>query len=88
MGGRVLESVWAILVTMDVIACTIWLASLYVFNLAGKPTGRQTISGYVGKAAYNKNAWALRTQNVINHCASVCGDSPNHCYRMYLLGQG
>lgn len=64
----------ALLIMLDVVACTLWLAPLHVLGLADKPTGRQLISGYVGKALVNGHKWAKPVAAAID---AVFGE--NHC---------
>lgn len=70
---------------LDIIACFLWLAPLYIVGLADRPTGRQTISGYVGKAAFNGHRWGKRAAAVIDWLAIQVGDGPDHCHRAYLF---
>ena len=70
---------------LDIVICFFWLAPLYLVGLADKPTGRQLISGYVGKAAYNKHKWGIRAAKVIDWMAEKLGDGPDHCYRAYIF---
>lgn len=51
MSARLGTAVMALLKAIDILACTIWLAPLYVVGLADKPTGRRMISSYIGEAA-------------------------------------
>lgn len=72
--GHVLR---ALLIVLDIIACFLWLAPLYLMGLASRPTGRQLISAYTGRAAINGNAWALRLEKIIDallgkgHCRAT-----------------
>ena len=84
MISRLTESFWAILIALDVLLCALWLAPLYALGLAGKPTGRQLISTYVGEAQHNGMKWAKVPAAVIDFGAELLGDGPDHCYRMYL----
>lgn len=70
---------------LDILGCTIWLSLLYPFGLADRPTGRQLVSGYVGKAAFNGAPWGHRAAAVIDWSASRLGDGPDHCLRAYLF---
>ena len=74
----------ALLKAIDILLCTIWLAPLYVFNLADKPSGRQMISSYVGKAAYNGHYWGIAAEHIIDTLFELLGDRPGHCLRAYL----
>lgn len=56
----------ALLVAIDILLCTVWKAPLYVVGLAEKPTGRQLISQFVGKAAINGHRWARIVEAIIN----------------------
>lgn len=80
---RVQASAWALLIALDVLACTLWLAPLHALGLADKPTGRQMISGYVGKAAYNGHRWAFLPERLID---GLFGRG--HCLKAYLRGLG
>lgn len=42
-----------LLTVLDLLACTAWLSLLQPFGLADRPTGRQLVNGYVGKAAFH-----------------------------------
>jgi len=77
------QSLWALLKALDILACTLWLAPLYVFGLADKPTGRRMISSYVGEAAANGHRWARRAAAVIDYAAIALGDAQGHCDRAY-----
>lgn len=88
MKARAWESFIAFLIAVDILACTIWLAPLYVFGLADRPSGRQMISSYVGKAAFNGHRWARRLAAVINWAFELMGDGPDHCHRAYLHYRG
>jgi len=81
--ARVKASLRAWLIALDVLACAVWLGLLYLANLADKPTGRQTISGYVGKAALHGHRWAFLPERLID---AVIGQG--HCLRAYQQGQG
>ncbi|MCB4861982.1 hypothetical protein K7W03_20530 [Sphingobium sp. PNB] len=69
---------------LDILACALWLAPLYVVGLADCPTGRQMISSYVGQAANNGHRWAIIAASVIDHLARLLGDDPRHCERSFL----
>lgn len=69
----------------DIVVCYLWLAPLYLFGLADRPTGRQLISGYVGKGAHHGQPWAIRSAKVIDWLSAKLGDEPNHCKRAYLF---
>ncbi|MBB5985939.1 hypothetical protein [Sphingobium lignivorans] len=56
----------AALIVLDIIACFVWLAPLYLLGLASRPNGRQLISAYTGRAAINGHRWALRLERVID----------------------
>lgn len=68
---------------IDILGCTVWLSLLYPFGLADRPTGRQLVSGYVGKAAFHGQRWGLRVAKAIDWCALRLGDGPDHCRRAY-----
>ena len=80
---RLKASAWALLIALDVLVCTLWLAPLHLFGLADQPTGRQMISGYVGKAAFNGHRWARLPERLID---ALFGEG--HCLRSYLRGLG
>lgn len=63
---RLGHCIMPLLTAFDLLACTIWLSLLYPIGLADRPTGRQLISGYVGKAAANGTRWGLRAAAVID----------------------
>jgi hypothetical protein len=83
MTKRFLEVVVALLIAGDIFICTLWLGTLYIFGLADRPTGRQLISSYVGKALTNGHRWAVRAAAVIDKGAMLLGDRPDHCARAY-----
>lgn len=85
---RLGESLIALLKAGDILLCTIWLAPLYVFGLADRPSGRQLISSYIGKAARNGHYWARAAAEVIDGIAEALGDKPGHCLRAYLHYRG
>lgn len=80
---RINESSIALLKAEDILACTLWLAPLYILGLSDKPTGRQMISSYVGKAAHNNHKWAILLARLIDSVARFLGDKPDHCYRAW-----
>lgn len=84
MLSRLVESFWAIMTALDILLCACWLSPLYIVGLAGRPTGRQLISTYVGEAQHNKMKWARIPAAVIDFGAELLGDGPDHCYRTYL----
>jgi len=86
--ARLKVSVWALLKALDILACTLWLAPLYVLGLADRPSGRQMISSYVGKAAFNGHYWAIALEHIIDFGAEALGDKPGHCLRAYLHYRG
>lgn len=88
MIARLGTSIMALLKALDILACTIWLAPLYVFGLADRPSGRQMISSYVGLAASNGHRWAKRAAAVIDWAFELMGDKPDHCRRAYLHYRG
>ena len=80
---RLGQSVFALLVALDILLCTMWLAPLYVFGLADKPTGRRMISSYIGMAASNGRRWARIAAAAIDYSAVAIGDAPEHCKRAF-----
>lgn len=84
---RLGQSILAVLIAVDILACAVWLALLYPLRLADRPTGREMISSYVGEAAHNGRAWAKYAAAVIDTVACWLGDSPNHCYRAFKFYQ-
>lgn len=83
MTSRLRDSAWALLIALDILACTLWLAPLYVVGLADRPSGRQMISSYVGKAAANGHRWARIAAFLIDRGALLLGDAPDHCDRAF-----
>lgn len=77
--SRLGEMIYSAAILIDVIACFIWLAPLYVVGLASKPNGHQMISAYVGRAAINRHRWAARAAAVID---TLFWWMPDHCQRM------
>lgn len=88
MIARLRASVWALLLSIDILACTLWLAPLHVFGLADRPTGRMMISSYVGRAAHNGMRWGLIAAAVIDWLACRCGALPDHCERTWRFYHG
>lgn len=89
MRERLVVAFWALARSLDIFVCTwFWLAPLYVFGLADRPSGRQMISCYVGNAAMNGMRWAIRAAAIIDWLACKVGDKPNHCSRSYLRYKG
>lgn len=84
MTARLGHSVLALLIALDVLLCALWLAPLYLVGLASRPTGRQLISGYVGKARLNGHRWARLAGAAIDWLFARLGDGPDHCTRVYL----
>ena len=84
MTDRAKEAAWALLRAFDILACTLWLAPLYVFRLADRPSGRMMISSYVGQAAFNGMRWGRRAAAVIDWLACRLGDEPYHCHRAFI----
>jgi hypothetical protein len=88
MKARLGTSLLALLRAADILLCTLWLAPLYVVGWADKPSGRQMISSYVGKAAENRRIWALVAEAVIDTFAVALGGEPYHCRRAYFHYRG
>lgn len=84
MIARIKASVWALLKAIDILFCTVWLSTLYIFKWADKPSGRQMISSYVGQADFNGMRWGRRAAAVIDWFACLVGDEPKHCHRAYV----
>ncbi len=80
---RLRHSAAALLRALDILACAIWLGTLYPFGLADRPYGRETISAYVGLAQYNAMPWGIRAAAVIDWLAQRVGEGPGHCRRAY-----
>lgn len=74
---RIGHVVHGLLIVIDIAVCFVWLAPLYLVGLAGRPTGRQMISSYVGRALINGHRWARVAARVID---AVMGKS--HCLAM------
>lgn len=83
MSQRLGIALFALLRALDILACTLWLAPLYVLALADRPSGRQMISSYVGKAASNGHRWGQIAARLIDRVAMLLGDRPDHCLRAY-----
>jgi len=81
--ARLRDSLLALLRACDILLCTLWLAPLYVAGWADKPSGRQMISSYIGKAAANGHRWARWAAAVVDYFAVALGDVPGHCNRAY-----
>lgn len=88
MKARLRHSAMGLLIALDVLLCALWLALLHPFNLASRPTGRQLISGYVGKAAHNGHRWGRIAALVIDWLFWALGDGRDHCRRTYLSDRG
>lgn len=88
MTERLRVSLWALLKALDILACTLWLAPFYVVGLADRPSGRQMISSYVGKAAANGHRWGRIAATLIDMGAVALGDGPGHCHRAYIRYRG
>lgn len=73
----------AVLRVTDIVLCLLWLSPLYLIGLADRPTGRQLISGYVGKAAHHGHKWAVPVARWIDWLACKLGDEKEHCRRAY-----
>jgi hypothetical protein len=84
IADRIRASIWAMLKAIDILLCTIWLAPLYICNLADKPSGRQMISSYVGQADFYGTRWGRRAAAFIDWGAKLLGDEPDHCRRAFL----
>ena len=84
---RIGQCALPVLLAFDLFACTLWLSLLYPFGLADRPTGRQTISCYVGKAEATGTRWGGRMAGILNWIAMRFGDAPDHCRRSYEFWQ-
>lgn len=84
---RLLVIAGALLFLLDTVVCFLWIAALYLVGLADRPTGRQLISAYVGRAAINGWRWALRAEKVVNWIMQPF-DGPDHCRRCALRYAG
>lgn len=80
---RMGECILPLLRAFDILCCTIWLASLYPFGLASRPSGREMISSYIGEAQHNGHRWAARAAAVIDWIAMKLGDRSDHCLRAF-----
>lgn len=74
---RIGHVIQGMLILIDIAACFAWIAPLYLVGLADRPTGRQMISCYVGRALINGHRWARIAARVID---AVMGKS--HCLLM------
>lgn len=87
--SRLVSANVAMLKAHDILLCTLWLAPLYVVGLADRPSGRQMVSSYIGKAAHNGHHWAKRAETVIDWVfETFFNDRPRHCYRAFRHYQG
>ncbi len=77
-------SAFAILVSLDILLCTIWQGALYPFGLASKPSGRRMISSFVGEAAFNGHRWGIILATIIDRAFLAMGDKPEHCHRAFI----
>jgi hypothetical protein len=86
--ARARTSCSAVWKSVDILWCTLWLAPLYLIGLADFPSGRQMISSYVGKAAFNGHRWAVFVSKFINAMARLFDHKPDHCRRAYFHYRG
>jgi len=73
------------LILIDIALCLAWPAPLYLIGgerWASRPTGRQMISAYIGRASINGMRWARRAEAIIDWLFERLGDRPAHCARM------
>lgn len=82
--ARIWRSIFAVMVSLDILLCTVWQGVLYPFGLASKPSGRRLVSSFVGEAAFNGHRWAIRLAAVIDRLFLALGDKPEHCLRAYI----
>lgn len=80
--GRAKAVIHAALVLLDVIGCFLWIAPLHLVNLASRPTGRQMISAYIGRAALNGHRWARIAAWPIDRLFRLLDGRGEHCLRM------
>lgn len=82
--ARIWRSAFAVLVSLDILLCTIWQGVLYPFGLASRPSGRRLVSSFVGEAAFNGHRWGIVLAAIIDRLFSALGDKPEHCHRAYI----
>jgi hypothetical protein len=88
LGARLNTSIWALLKATDTFVLALIQLVLYPLNLCDAPTGRRMISSYVGRAAFNGRRWAQIVGALIDRGATLLGDAPDHCYRMFRFYEG
>lgn len=81
---RLKHSGFAILISLDILLCTIWQAVLYPLGLASKPSGRRMISSFVGEAAHNRHRWGIALAAILDRVFLWMGDRPDHCGRAFI----
>jgi hypothetical protein len=64
-----------LLVCLDITIQVIWRGTLYVLFAKSKPSARETLSGWFGRAAAEGYWWGLFWQRVVNGLFR----NPNHC---------
>lgn len=79
---RIGHVLYAAAVLLDIVACFLWLAPLYLVGLASRPTGRQMISAYIGRAALNGHRWARIAAAPIDRLFRLLDGRGEHCLRM------
>lgn len=82
--ARIWRSVFAVLVSLDILLCTVWQGILYPLGLASKPSGRRLVSSFVGEAVFNGHRWGRIMAAVIDRVFMVLGDKPHHCHRAFI----
>lgn len=83
MASKLIESLLAILISIDILLCTVWQATLYPFGLASKPSGRRMISSFVGEASANQHRWGRILELIIDLIFCSLEEQPAHCRRAY-----
>lgn len=81
---RLKHSGIAILISLDILLCTVWQGALYPFGLASKPSGRRMISSFVGEAAHNRHRWGIALAAILDRVFLWLGDRPDHCRRAFI----
>lgn len=81
---RIWRSLFAVMVSLDILLCTVWQGVLFPFGLASEPSGRRLVSSFVGEAAFNGHRWGRVLAAVIDRVFVALGDKPQHCLRAYI----
>lgn len=82
--ARCLRSIFALLVSLDIVFCTLWQGVLYPFGLASEPSGRRLVSTFIGEAAFNGHRWGIVLAAIVDRVFLLLGDRPEHCHRAFI----